>query len=38
MAAYRIWRAWVTFFLAGYFALGLSALALLVSGRVLRGL
>ncbi len=28
MAAYRIWRAWVALFLAGYFALGLSTLAL----------
>jgi len=28
MAAYRIWRAWVALFLAGYFALGLATLAL----------
>src|ERR1700733_13828722 len=28
MAAYRIWRSWVAFFLAGYFVLGLSTLAL----------
>jgi hypothetical protein len=28
MAAYRIWRAWVALFLAGYFVLGLATLAL----------
>jgi hypothetical protein len=28
MAAYRIWRAWVALFLAGYFVLGLGTLAL----------
>ncbi|MGD0057776.1 MAG: hypothetical protein ABSD58_00010 [Verrucomicrobiia bacterium] len=28
MAAYRIWRVWVALFLAGYFALGFSTLAL----------
>jgi hypothetical protein len=28
MAAYRIWRAWVALFLAGYFALGVATLAL----------
>ena len=28
MAAYRIWRRWVTLFLAGYFMLGVATLAL----------
>lgn len=28
MAAYRIWRAWIALFLAGYFVLGLATLAL----------
>lgn len=28
MAAYRIWRAWVALFLAGYFVMGLATLAL----------